>query len=125
MTARQAPTGGLSPCKIHIRNPKIVNATAARVRMALAEFDLLQWIAGVLLAGHPSQCRRLHRSLTIPWKCNAVNVVKTPPFEKRFTGYGVYLGQGMVLTAVHVAGHWPFFTHRACWSRARIFQSSS
>jgi hypothetical protein len=41
----------------------------------------------------------------------AVNVVKTPPFEKQFTGYGIYLGQGYVITAAHVVGHWPFFTH--------------
>ena len=41
----------------------------------------------------------------------AVNVVKTPPFRKPFIGYGVYLGQGMVLTAAHVVGHWPVFTH--------------
>jgi hypothetical protein len=39
-----------------------------------------------------------------------VNVVKTAPFKKPFTGYGVYLGQGLVLTAAHVVGHWPFFT---------------
>jgi hypothetical protein len=41
----------------------------------------------------------------------AVNVVKTPPFERQFTGYGIYLGQGIVITAAHVVGHWPFFTH--------------
>ena|ERR1700722_4341903 len=41
----------------------------------------------------------------------AVNVVKTPPFEKQFTGYGIYLGQGIVITAAHVVGHWPYFTH--------------
>jgi hypothetical protein len=40
----------------------------------------------------------------------AVNVVKTQPFTKPFTGYGVYLGRGLVLTAAHVVGHWPFFT---------------
>jgi hypothetical protein len=40
----------------------------------------------------------------------AVNVVKTPPFEKQFTGYGIYLGQRFVITAAHVVGHWPFFT---------------
>jgi hypothetical protein len=40
----------------------------------------------------------------------AVNVVKTRPFEKQFTGYGIYLGQGIVITAAHVVGHWPFFT---------------
>jgi len=41
----------------------------------------------------------------------AVNVVKTPPFERQFTGYGIYLGQGIVITAAHVVGHWPFLTH--------------
>jgi hypothetical protein len=41
----------------------------------------------------------------------AVNVVKTPPFEKQITGYGIYLGQGYVMTAAHVVGRWPFLTH--------------
>src|SRR5580704_2204672 len=41
----------------------------------------------------------------------AVNVVKTPPLEKQFNGYGIYLGQGIVITAAHVVGHWPLFTH--------------
>jgi hypothetical protein len=44
-------------------------------------------------------------------KIYAVNIVKTPPFKKQFTGYGIYLGRGMVITAAHVVGHWPFFTH--------------
>ena len=44
-------------------------------------------------------------------KVYAVNVVKTPPFEKQFTGYGIYLGRGMVITAAHVVGHWPSITH--------------
>jgi hypothetical protein len=43
-------------------------------------------------------------------KVYAVNIIKTPLFKKQFTGDGVYLGQGMVLTAAHVVGHWPFFT---------------
>jgi hypothetical protein len=41
----------------------------------------------------------------------AVNVVKTPPLEKQFTGYGIYLGHGMVITAAHVVGHWPGITN--------------
>ena len=41
----------------------------------------------------------------------AVNVVKTPPFKAQFTGYGIYLGKGIVLTAAHVVGHWPMITH--------------
>lgn len=41
----------------------------------------------------------------------AVNVVKTPPLETPFVGYGIYLGQGIVVTAAHVVGHWPSLTH--------------
>jgi hypothetical protein len=41
----------------------------------------------------------------------AVKVVKTPPFKKPETGDGIYLGQGLVITAAHVVGSWPFFTH--------------
>jgi hypothetical protein len=40
-------------------------------------------------------------------KIYAVNVAHTPPFKSRFIGYGIYLGQGIVLTAAHVVGHWP------------------
>ena len=38
----------------------------------------------------------------------AVNVVKTTPFEKPFTGNGIYLGKGAVITAAHVIGRWGF-----------------
>jgi hypothetical protein len=41
-------------------------------------------------------------------KVYAVHVVKTTPFEKPFTGDGVYLGKGAVLTAAHVIGRWGF-----------------
>jgi hypothetical protein len=44
-------------------------------------------------------------------KVYAVNVVKTPPLEKQFIGYGIYLGRGMVITAAHVVGHWPAITN--------------
>lgn len=37
-----------------------------------------------------------------------VNVVKTKPFQNPFTGYGIYLGKGAVITAFHVIGHWGF-----------------
>jgi hypothetical protein len=69
-------------------------------------------IAGFIvavLAAHvfvPARAQTADDSLRI----YAVNVVKTPPFEKQFTGYGIYLGRGMVITAAHVVGHWPFFT---------------
>ena len=42
----------------------------------------------------------------------AVNVIHTTiPFRNPLVGYGVYLGQGMVLTAAHIVGSVPFFTH--------------
>jgi hypothetical protein len=38
----------------------------------------------------------------------AVSVVKTTPFEEPFTGDGIYLGKGVVITAAHVIGRWGF-----------------
>jgi hypothetical protein len=38
----------------------------------------------------------------------AVNVVKKTPFEDPFTGYGIYLGRGLVITAFHVIGRLGF-----------------
>jgi hypothetical protein len=38
----------------------------------------------------------------------AVNVVKTTPFQEPFTGYGIYLGRGAVITAFHVIGRFAF-----------------
>ena len=43
-------------------------------------------------------------------KLYAVQIVKTLPFRSQLSGDGVYLGQGLVITAAHVVGHWPFFT---------------
>ena len=39
----------------------------------------------------------------------AVNVVHSRPLEEPFIGYGIYLGQGAVITAAHVLGRWPSF----------------
>ena len=36
-----------------------------------------------------------------------VNVMKAPPLKNPFTGYGIYLGDGKVITAAHVVGDWP------------------
>jgi hypothetical protein len=36
-----------------------------------------------------------------------VNVIKKAPLKDEFTGYGIYLGQGKVITAAHIIGHWP------------------
>lgn len=43
-------------------------------------------------------------------KIYAVNVVKKAPLKDEFVGYGVYLGNGKVLTAAHVVGNWPALT---------------
>ena len=40
----------------------------------------------------------------------SVNVVRTPPFKEAFFGYGVYLGQGLILTAAHVLGSQPSYS---------------
>jgi hypothetical protein len=41
----------------------------------------------------------------------AVSVINTTPFKRPFSGYGIYLGQGAVITAAHVVGHWALFTN--------------
>jgi len=38
----------------------------------------------------------------------AIYVVHSRPFKTPFVGYGIYLGQGLVITAAHVLGRWPF-----------------
>lgn len=40
-------------------------------------------------------------------KIYAVNVFHSTPFEKTIIGDGIYLGNGMILTASHVVGNWP------------------
>ena len=41
----------------------------------------------------------------------AVNFVKTRYFFRRWTGVGIYLGHGAVITAAHVVGRWPSLTN--------------
>ena len=43
-------------------------------------------------------------------KMYAVYVSHNRPFKKAFIGFGIYLGQGAVITAAHVVGRWPSFT---------------
>ena len=43
-------------------------------------------------------------------KIYGVHVVHTPPFKDPFIGYGIYLGQGLVLTASHVVGRLPGYS---------------
>jgi hypothetical protein len=39
----------------------------------------------------------------------AVSVINVAPYMNPFSGYGVYLGQGRIITAAHVVGHWSLF----------------
>lgn len=74
----------------------------------------MRWAAwfGYFLIAIANICASVHaQSADDSLKVYAVNIVKTPPFEKQITGYGIYLGQGKVITAAHVVGHWPSFTH--------------
>jgi hypothetical protein len=41
----------------------------------------------------------------------AVGVSRADPFIWPFSGYGVYLGGSLIITAAHVVGHWPLFTN--------------
>jgi hypothetical protein len=68
-------------------------------------------IGFILAAAASAMATPLHGAvLDDALRVYAVNVVKTPPFEQQFTGYGIYLGRGIVITAAHVVGHWPFLT---------------
>lgn len=40
-------------------------------------------------------------------KIYGVHVVRSLPFEGPSIGFGIYLGNGQILTAAHVAGRWP------------------
>src|SRR5262245_4556976 len=41
-------------------------------------------------------------------KIHAVGIKNLRPFREPFTGFGVYLGHGLVLTAAHVVSRWSF-----------------
>jgi hypothetical protein len=41
----------------------------------------------------------------------AVGVINVAPFKMPFSGFGIYLGQSVIITAAHVVGHWPLFTN--------------
>ena len=70
---------------------------------------LTVWLSLVVTATATS-AHVLAQSVDEELRVYAVNVVKTPPLEKQFTGYGIYLGNGKVITAAHVVGHWPAVT---------------
>jgi Trypsin-like peptidase domain len=38
------------------------------------------------------------------------SILNSIPFERRLSGYGIYLGDNAILTAAHVVGHWSLFS---------------
>ena len=41
-------------------------------------------------------------------KIYGVSVINLAPYRRPFTGYGVYLGEGKIITAAHVIGRWAY-----------------
>jgi hypothetical protein len=64
-------------------------------------------IAAVLLASASAHAQSSDDDLRV----YAVGVSKAGPFIWPFSGYGVYLGESVIITAAHVVGHWPLFTN--------------
>lgn len=78
---------------------RLRNSTHPAIRLTFA-IPLLAFVTVSVFAQTPDGSLKIY----------AVHVTKTVPFEKQFTGDGVYLGQGIVITAAHVVGRWPLFT---------------
>jgi hypothetical protein len=78
-----------------------INFVATSVRRAAEAIFVIMAATSISM---PVQGQNPDDSLRI----YAVKVVKTTPFEEPFTGYGIYLGKGAVITAAHVIGRWGF-----------------
>jgi hypothetical protein len=74
---------------------------------------LAAWFGFITIAAAtaPLQAQSLDGSLSPDdsLRIYAVSVVHDRPLEEPFIGYGIYLGQGAVITAAHVMGRWPGF----------------
>jgi hypothetical protein len=64
-------------------------------------------IAVALLASPSSRAQSSDDDLRV----YAVGVSRAYPFIWPFSGYGIYLGGSVIITAAHVVGHWPLFTN--------------
>jgi hypothetical protein len=61
-------------------------------------------VAGWMLLGYAHAQPANHAQTTDDsLRLYAVNIVQEPP--QPWTGYGIYLGKGLVITAAHVVGH--------------------
>ena len=75
---------------------------------SIARLTMTLLMATTLAAPLYAQDQDDFSDLDASLKIFAVHVVKTTPFQKPFTGYGVYLGHGAVITAAHVIGRFGF-----------------
>ena len=75
---------------------------------SIARLTLTLLMAMCLAAPLYAQDQDDFADLDASLKIFAVHVVKTTPFQKPFTGYGIYLGHGGVITAAHVIGRFGF-----------------
>lgn len=64
-------------------------------------------IAAAFLASASAQAQSSDDDLRV----YAVGIGRAGPFIWPFSGYGVYLGGSVIITAAHVVGHWPLFTN--------------
>jgi hypothetical protein len=64
-------------------------------------------VAAALLASASAHAQSSDDDLRV----YAVGVSRAGPFIWPFSGYGIYLGESVIITAAHVVGHWPLFTN--------------
>jgi hypothetical protein len=87
----------------------------SKFKVLPAPMRLAAWLGVVIIAATcisvPVQAQGRDGSLSPDdsLRVYAVNVVHDRPLEEPFTGYGIYLGRGAVITAAHVMGRWPSF----------------
>jgi hypothetical protein len=65
------------------------------------------WLASLLLTA-PSIVHA--QSADNDLRVYGTSIINSIPFERRFSGYGIYLGNNAILTAAHVVGHWSLFS---------------
>jgi S1-C subfamily serine protease len=77
----------------------MIAATASQTRENLTHTPFISFVVGLSLAGCGiAQAQSTDDSVRI----YAVNILQDPP--QSWTGYGIYLGKGLVITAAHVVG---------------------
>jgi hypothetical protein len=91
--------------------PNIARIVFRFHKVRLGSMRAYSWLVFTMLVAAdisaPAHAQTTDDSLRI----YAVKVVKTPPFKGQTTAYGIYLGQGIVITAAHVVGRWPMLTN--------------